>query len=324
LPRILVTGGAGFVGSHTAKALARAGMEPVVLDDLSAGHRWAVRYGPLVEGNLEDLSLLRKTLETYQVEGILHFAASIQVGESVANPQKYFRNNFVNTLGLLDAMVSAGVKNIVFSSSAAVYGNPEKTPIPEDHLKRPTSPYGESKLMMERAIEWYGRAYGLRWTALRYFNAAGADPDGELGESHDPESHLIPLVIAAALGRRPHVEVFGADYPTPDGTAIRDYIDVTDLAEAHVLALRLLISGGENAALNLGTGSGHSVREVIAAVERVSKRQVPFRDAPRRAGDPAVLVADPARAAKMLGWKPQRSGLDGIVEGAWRWTTRKA
>ncbi len=322
--KVLVTGGAGYVGSHAAKALARAGFEPVVFDNLSAGYRWAVRYGPFVAGNLEDIALLRATLETSKIEGVLHFAASIQVGESVANPQKYFRNNFVNTLGLLDAMVTAGVKNIVFSSSAAVYGNPDTTPIPEDHPKRPTSPYGESKLMMERAIEWYGRAYGLRWAALRYFNAAGADPDGELGEAHDPESHLIPLVMDAVLGRRAAVEVFGTDYPTPDGTAIRDYIDVTDLAEAHVLALRSLAGGGANEALNLGTGRGHSVREVIAAIERVSNRKVPFRDSPRRAGDPAVLVADPGRAAEILGWRPQRSELERIIEGAWKWATRRA
>jgi UDP-glucose-4-epimerase GalE len=321
--KVLVTGGAGYVGSHTAKVLARAGFEPVVFDNLSEGYRWAVRYGPLVEGDLEDAALLRKTLDAYKVEGVLHFAASIAVGESMANPQKYFRNNLVNTLALLDAMVAAGVKNIVFSSSAAVYGNPLKTPIPEDHPKNPTSPYGESKLMMERAIEWYGQAYTLNWAALRYFNAAGADPEGELGEAHDPETHLIPLVMDAALGRRPEVEIFGTDYATPDGTAIRDYIHVTDLAEAHVLALRSLVAGGASVALNLGTGNGHSVREVVAAVERVSKLKVPYRDAPRRAGDPPILVADPARALKTLSWKPQRPELDGIVEDAWKWAARK-
>ncbi len=323
MTRVLVTGGAGYVGSHTAKALAGAGFEPVVFDNLSTGFRSAVRYGPLAEGELEDAAFIRKTLESYGIESVLHFAASISVGESVENPQKYFSNNVVNTLHLLDAMVSTGVRNLVFSSSAAVYGNPERTPIPEDHRKNPTSPYGESKLMMERAIQWYAQAYSLRWAALRYFNASGADPAGELGEDHDPETHLIPLVIDAALGRRPHVQIFGTDYPTPDGTAIRDYIHVTDLAEAHVLALRSLVAGGQSVALNLGTGKGHSVREVVAAIERVSKLKVPYRDAPRRAGDPAILVADPARASDTLGWKPQRQELDTIVEDAWKWATRK-
>jgi UDP-glucose-4-epimerase GalE len=321
--KVLVTGGAGYVGSHTAKALAQAGMEPVVYDNFSTGYRNAVRYGPLVEGELEDTALIRRTLESHGIEGVLHFAAFIAVGESVANPQKYFRNNVVNTLHLLDAMVAAGVKNIVFSSSAAVYGNPEKTPIPEDHPKNPTSPYGESKLMMERAIHWCAQAFALRYAALRYFNASGADPEGELGEGHDPETHLIPLVIDAALGRRPDVQIFGTDYPTPDGTAIRDYIHVADLAESHVRALRWLAAGGDSVELNLGTGTGHSVREVVAAVERVSKLRVPFRDAPRRAGDPAILVADPARALGALDWKPQRAELDVIVEDAWKWAKRK-
>jgi UDP-arabinose 4-epimerase len=320
LTRALVTGGAGYVGSHATKALARAGFEPVVFDNLSTGHRWAVRWGKLAEGDLENPALLRRALADSGAEAVLHFAASIAVGESMTDPQKYFHNNVVNTLHLLDAMLECGVKNIVFSSSAAVYGNPETIPIPEDHPLRPSSVYGDSKLIMEKAIRWYGEAYGLRWAALRYFNAAGADAEGELGEEHDPETHLIPLVIQAALGRRAHVEVFGTDYPTPDGTAIRDYIDVSDLAEAHVLALRSLMEGGQCLAMNLGTGQGHSVREVIAAVERVSKMKVPARDAARRAGDPPVLVADPARAAEVLGWKPRQSQLDTIVERAWKWS----
>lgn len=317
--RVLVTGGAGFVGSHTAKALARAGYQPVVLDNMSAGHRWAVRWGTLVEGDLENTELTRKVLGEHRVEAVLHFAASIAVGESATNPQKYFCNNVVNTLKLLDAMLDGGVKCLVFSSSAAVYGDPETVPIPEDHPLRPTSPYGETKLIMERALKWYGQAYGIRWAALRYFNAAGADADGELGEAHDPETHLIPLVIQAAMGQRPHVEIFGADYPTPDGTAIRDYIDITDLAEAHVRALRHLMNGGESVALNLGTGQGHSVREVIASVERVSKARVPTRQAPRRAGDSPVLVADAKRANRVLNWTPARPDLDAIVENAWKW-----
>jgi len=283
-----------------------------------------------VEGDLADVDLVRRTLVEQKATAVIHFAASIQVGESVANPRKYFWNNVVNTLKLLDAMQDAEVKHIVFSSSAAVYGTPETTPIPEEHPQRPINPYGESKLMMERALKWYGDAYGLRWMALGYFNACGADLGSEVGEDHNPETHLIPLVIQAALGRRPFVEVYGNDYPTPDGTAVRDYIHVVDLAEAHVRALRHIFQGGESAALNLGTGQGLSVREVIAAVDRVvaaAQRQglaihhdrVPVRDGPRRAGDPPFLVADSRHARRVLGWAPQRSDLDTIVQSAWNW-----
>ena len=317
--RVLVTGGAGYIGSHTAKALAQAGHEVVVLDNFSGGHRWAVKWGPCVEGDLGDAALVTQALKTYGIDAVLHFAASIQVGESVRDPKKYFWNNVVNTLRLLDAMLATGVPHIVFSSSAAVYGNPESVPIPESHPTRPVNPYGDTKLMMERALQWYGAAYGIRWAALRYFNAAGADPDGELGEEHDPESHLIPLVIRAALGRAPYVEVFGTDYATPDGTAIRDYIHIVDLAAAHVKALQYLARGGESRALNLGTGEGHTVREVVAAVSKVAGGPVPVRDAPRRAGDPPALVADPAQAMSLLGWKPRYAGLSEIVESAWKW-----
>jgi UDP-arabinose 4-epimerase len=322
--RVLVTGGAGYIGSQTAKALAQAGHEIVVLDNLSAGHRWAVKWGPCVEGDLADAALVTAALKTYGIDAVMHFAASIQVGESVLDPKKYFWNNVVNTLRLLDAMTETGVAHIVFSSSAAVYGDPEKVPIPEDHPTRPVNPYGDTKLMMERALKWYGAAYGLRWTALRYFNAAGADPDGELGEEHDPESHLIPLVIRAALGRSPYVEVYGTDYATADGTAIRDYIHIVDLAEAHVKALEYLARGGESMALNLGTGQGHSVREVIAAVAKVAGGNVPTRGASRRAGDSPALVADPTKAMSVLNWKPKLSGLDQIVESAWRWHSRNS
>ncbi|HEV2349083.1 MAG TPA: UDP-glucose 4-epimerase GalE [Terriglobia bacterium] len=320
MKRILVTGGAGYIGSHTAKALAASGYEPIVLDDFSTGHRWAAKWGQLIGGGLHDTDLISQILKKHDIASIIHFAASLLVGESMAQPQKYFWNNVVNTLRLLDAMLQTGVKHIVFSSSAAVFGIPEKVPIPEDHPLRPINPYGETKLMMERMMHWYGAAYGLRSVALRYFNAAGADPQGEIGEGHDPETHLIPLVIQATLGQRPYVEVYGTDYPTPDGTAIRDYIHVTDLAEAHVLALRYLMGGGESAVLNLGTGRGYSVREVIAAVERCSSgRKVPFRDAPRRQGDPPALVADPGRAGIVLGWRPKHSSLDTIVQTAWKW-----
>jgi UDP-glucose-4-epimerase GalE len=320
--RVLVTGGAGYIGSHTAKALAKAGHEPHVLDNLSSGHRWAAKWGPLLEWDLADTEMLPQFLENERVEAVLHFAACLLVGESIQEPRKYFWNNVVNTLHLLDAMLEAGVKQIVFSSSAAVYGNPQEVPIPEDHPKEPVNPYGETKLAMERALKWYGNAYGLKWVALRYFNAAGADPDGELGECHDPEAHLIPLTIQAALGQRPLVEIYGTDYPTPDGTAIRDYIHVTDLADAHVRALDYLADGGESRALNLGTGQGNSVREVINSVGRISPRPVPFREGPRREGDPPVLVADASHAGKILGWKPQHSRLDAIIQSAWNWHSK--
>ncbi len=289
-----------------------------------------MRGGKLVEGDLADADLVRRTLVEHKATAVIHFAASILVGESVGSPRKYFWNNVVNTLKLLDAMQDAGVKHIVFSSSAAVYGTPETALIAEEHPQRPINPYGETKLMMERTLKWYGEAYGLRWIALRYFNACGADFDGELGEEHNPETHLIPLVIRAALGHRPYAEVYGNDYPTPDGTAIRDYIHVVDLADAHVRALEHILRGGESAALNLGTGKGLSVREVIAAVDRVveaARRQglsvpherVPVRDGPRRAGDPAFLVADPRRANQILGWTPRYSDIDSIVQSAWNW-----
>jgi UDP-glucose-4-epimerase GalE len=317
--RVLVTGGAGYIGSHTAKALAKAGHEPLVLDNLSSGHRWAVRWGRLLEWNLADTEMLPQFLEREKVEAVLHFAASLLVGESMRDPRKYFWNNVVNTLRLLDAMREAEVKRIVFSSSAAVYGYPQRVPIPEEHPKEPVSPYGETKLSMERALQWFGNAYDIRWIALRYFNAAGADPDGELGEAHHPETHLIPLIAQAALGRRPHIEIYGADYPTPDGTAIRDYIHVTDLAAAHVRALEYLADGGRSRALNLGTGQGYSVREVIRTVGRISPRPVPFREGPRREGDPPVLIADASHAGEALHWTPQYSDLETIVQSAWDW-----
>jgi len=255
----------------------------------------------------------------HHIEGVIHFAAHAYVGESVSEPRKYFHNNVANTLALLDAMMDVGVERIVFSSTCATYGLPESLPIGEDHPQRPVNPYGESKLFVERILQAYGHAYDLRWINLRYFNAAGADPDGELGEDHDPETHLIPLVIHAALGQRPWIDVFGTDYKTSDGTAIRDFIHVTDLADAHVRALRHLRNGGESLALNLGTGTGYSVREVIAAVERVGRCSVPVREAPPRPGDPPALVADARRAQSVLGWQPRYADLDVIVGTAWDW-----
>ena len=320
----MVTGGAGYIGSHTAKALSRAGFEPVVFDNLSEGHEWAVRWGPLMRGELADRSAISEALAAHQIGAVVHFAAHAYVGESVRDPRKYFRNNVVNTLNLLDAMVDAGVSRIVFSSTCATYGDPVRIPINEDHPQRPVNPYGESKLFVERVLHWYGGAYGMKWVALRYFNAAGADPEGELGEQHDPETHLVPIVIQAALGERPHVEVYGTDYETPDGTAIRDYVHVTDLADAHVRALTHLADSGQSIALNLGSGAGSSVRAIISEVERVSNRTFGVRNVARREGDPAILVADASRAKEKLGWEHRLSSPETIVETAWRWHNNPA
>jgi len=318
MERILVTGGAGYIGSQTAKAIAGSGFEPVVLDNFSAGHRWAVKWGPLVEGDLSDGDLILGALKDHKISSVIHFAAHAYVGESMADPGKYFRNNVANTLNLLDAMREAEVKHIVFSSTCATYGMPGELPLRESHPQAPVNPYGESKLFVERILKWYGRAYGMGWMALRYFNAAGADPGGEIGELHDPETHLIPLAQAAILGRQ-ELRILGTDFPTPDGTAIRDYIHVLDLADAHLRALQHLRDGGESMALNLGTGQGHSVREVVRMVEEVAGKPPKTREAPRRPGDPPELIADPTLAAKILGWRPRHSNLRTIIESAWRW-----
>src|SRR5688500_17310403 len=317
--RILVTGGAGYIGSHTAKRLAAAGHQPVVFDDLSQGHEWAVKWGPLERGSLSDPARLAEVFASRKIEAVVHFAANALVGESMTNPSKYFHNNTVGTLNLLDAMHRAGVPTIVFSSTCATYGDPVHVPIDETHPQAPVNPYGESKLMVETLLRWYGEIHGLRWIALRYFNAAGADPDGEIGEDHDPESHLIPLVIGAAQGTRPPVKMFGTDYPTLDGTAVRDYVHVMDLADAHRRALDRLQSGTPSQAINLGTGRGHSVKDVVDAVARVSGRRVPTVESDRRAGDPPELVAAPGRARDVLGWTCRYPDLDTIVGHAWAW-----
>ena len=316
---VLITGGAGYIGSHTAKFMSKAGHQPVVLDNLSAGHEHAAKWGPLERGELASADFVSGVFKRHKIEAVIHFAANACVGESMTNPRKYFRNNTVNTLNLLDAMVDAGVKEIVFSSTCATYGDPLRVPIDETHSQHPVNPYGESKFFVERILHWYAGAYGIRYAALRYFNAAGADPDGEIGEDHTPETHLIPLVIEAALGTRSHISLFGTDYSTPDGTAIRDYIHVNDLADAHVRALAHLKNGGGNLALNLGTGKGNSVREVIAVVEAVSRRIVPIKEAPRRPGDPAELVADARKARTVLGWEPRYPDIRTIAEHAWKW-----
>jgi UDP-glucose-4-epimerase GalE len=320
--RILITGGAGYIGSHTAMRLAQAGFDPIGYDNLSTGHRWAVKWGPLVEADLCDRAALQRALKHYNIEGAIHFAAHAYVAESMREPRRFFQNNVTCSLNLLDALLDAGVKNIVFSSSCAVYGVPDSTPIAENHPKLPVNPYGESKLFIERALGWYGQAYDMRWAALRYFNAAGADPGGEIGEVHSPETHLLPLVIETAMGRRDFVEIYGTDYPTPDGTAVRDYIHVTDLAEAHLLALRHLIAGGQSLAVNLGTGCGVSIREAVASVEAIAGKKINAKPAPRRPGDPPALVADPTQAANILGWQPKFSTLESIVATAWRWHNR--
>ena len=305
---ILVTGGAGYIGSHTCKALHNAGFTPVTFDNLVYGHREAVKWGPFIEGDLSDKVLLKKSLTDHDIEAVIHFAAFAYVGESMEQPQKYFTNNVVNTLNLLDVMHDTDVSHIVFSSTCATYGLPERIPIDESHPQQPVNPYGESKLFIERALKWHGVAHDLKYVALRYFNAAGADADREIGEDHEPETHLIPLLVQAALGQREQVSIFGTDYPTTDGTAIRDYIHVTDLGDAHVRALEYLLGGGESIALNLGTGRGHSVRDVITSVENMSGREGPGMNAPRRAGDPPEL-----------GWEPQHSSLDNITKTALEW-----
>ena len=319
MARVLITGGAGYVGSHCAKALSLAGHEGVVLDNLRSGHRDLVRWGPLIEADVRDAVALKAVLSRDRYDAVLHFAALAYVGQSVTEPGDYYDVNVNGTRTLLSAMVDAGVGSIVFSSSCAVYGEPSTVPITEVTPKDPINPYGFTKLVCERMMDDFGRAHGLRSVRLRYFNAAGADPDGETGEDHDPETHLIPLVLDAAAGRRTAVKVFGTDYPTADGTAIRDYVHVTDLATAHAAALRHLIEGGETLAVNLGAGRGVSVAEVIAAVERITGRRVPVETAPRRPGDPATLVADPTLAAARLGWTVARSTLDDLIRDAWAW-----
>ena len=316
---VLITGGAGYIGSHTAKTMARAGFTPVTLDNMSFGHPWAVKWGPLEQGELANVDFVRSIIRKHKIEAVVHFAANAFVGESMTDPRKYFQNNAVNTLNLLNVMLDEKVKTIVFSSTCATYGDPIRVPIDETHPQNPVNPYGESKLFVEKMLKWYGQAYGLRWTALRYFNASGADPDGEIGEDHDPETHLIPLIIQAAMGTRPNIGVFGTDWPTPDGTAIRDYIHVMDLADAHVKAVQRLVKGEESTAFNLGTGKGSTVREVIHAVEKVSGKKVKVVDSPRRPGDPPALVADAKKANTVLGWNCRYPGIETIVEHAWKW-----
>ncbi len=320
MAHLLVTGGAGYIGSHTLRALRRAGHTTVVIDDLRAGHEQLAQGAPLVRRDVGDRDAVARLLSTHgPFDGIVHFAASLSVPESVAKPLAYFHNNVANTVALLTEAVNHGVGAFVFSSTCAVYGIPERVPIDETNPLAPINPYGWSKLMIERVLEETGRAHGLRWSALRYFNASGADPEGGIGECHDPEIHMIPSALEATVGIRPGMKLFGTDYPTPDGTCIRDYIHVTDLADAHVRAVEALLAGEPGGAWNLGTGTGTSNREILEAVERVTGRPVPCEEAPRRPGDPPELVADPSRFRMATGWAPQHSDVDTIVATAWAW-----
>lgn len=319
---VLVTGGAGYIGSHACKALAAAGYRPVCFDSLVYGHESAVRWGPLVRGDILDRLALDAAIEQWKPVAVMHFAAFAYVGESVENPGKYYRNNVVGTLNLLEAMRDHGVSNLIFSSTCATYGLPQTATIGETHPQNPVNPYGASKLMIERMLADFDTAHGLRSISLRYFNAAGADPEGDIGEAHDPETHLIPLVLDVASGKRSHITIFGDDYVTPDGTCVRDYIHVTDLARAHLLALRSLVNGGRSAAYNLGNGRGFSVREVIATAAAVTGRDIAVLAGPRRAGDPPMLVSDAKRVREALGWTPEHPTLETMVETAWAWHLR--
>jgi len=316
---VLVAGGAGYVGAHASKALAQAGFEPVVLDNLSTGHRAFVRWGPFVAGDIRDAATVATAIRLHNCRAVLHFAASALVGESVHSPALYYENNVGGTLALLAGMREAGCSVLVFSSSCAIYGQPASVPIRENTRPDPINPYGATKLMAERALADYGAAYGLRAVVLRYFNACGADEAGELGELRQVETHLIPRAMMALQGHIDDFAVFGNDFETPDGTAIRDYVHVADLADAHVMSLRRLLAGDDGDVFNLGTGCGHSVAEVLRAIERVSGRPLPTIRGHRRAGDPATLIADPSRARDVLGFTPRRSDLDHIVRTAWRW-----
>lgn len=321
--KILVMGGAGYIGSHTVKKLKNCGYETVVVDNLVYGHREAVLSDYFYEVDMENKDKLSNVFKEHKIDAVIHFAAYAYVGESVTNPAKYYRNNVSNTINLLDVMRENGVGKIVFSSTCATYGNPEYTPLDENHPQNPVNPYGQSKLMVEKIFSDYARAYGLKYAALRYFNAAGCSTDGSLGESHTPETHLIPLVLKAVTGERPGITIFGTDYDTPDGTCIRDYIHVEDLADAHILALEKLSDEYPELKLNLGTGVGTSVKEIVESAKRVTGKDVPVILGERREGDPAVLYASNDKAKKILNWEPKYMDIDEIVKTAWNWEQNK-
>ena len=319
--RVLITGGAGYIGSHAAKALAQAGHEGVVYDNLATGHRWAVKWGPFEYGDINDTATLIEVMRRHRIEAVLHFAARSYVGESATRPDIYYRTNVAGSLSVLEAMRAVGVGKIVFSSTCATYGARNAMPLVEGMPQTPINPYGRTKLMVEEILADYASAYGIAAMVLRFFNAAGADPDGELGEEHAPETHLVPLILQAAAGLRPEIQLFGDDYPTADGTCVRDYVHVTDLGATHLAALSHL-AAGTMAAYNLGSGQGFSVREVLSAAERITGRTVPVRVVARRPGDPPRLVADTAAASAALGWAPRHSDLDSIIRTTWAWMTQ--
>jgi len=316
---ILIVGGAGYIGSHINKELTKQGYKTVVFDSLVKGHKEAVKWGEIYEGDLNNIEDIRGVFKKYPIEAVLHFAAFIEVGESVKDPQKYYQNNVKNTLNLFQVMLENDVKKIIFSSTAATFGNPQYVPIDEKHPQFPINPYGQAKLMVEKILGDYDVAYGLKYVALRYFNACGADLDTEIGENHNPESHLIPLILDAAAGKREDIKIFGTDYPTFDGTCVRDYVHVIDLAQAHILALKYLMDGNESNNFNLGNGKGFSVREVIDVTKKVTGVDFKVTEVERRAGDPPTLVADSKKAKEVLGWNPQYADLETIVSSAWKW-----
>jgi UDP-glucose 4-epimerase len=316
---ILIAGGAGYIGSHANKILNKRGFETVVYDNLSRGHREFVKWGHFVLGDVADKDQLRHCFKTYPIEAVMHYCAFCYVGESVDHPSEYYRNNVINTLNLLDVMVECGVKYFIFSSTCATYGNPLQIPMTEEHSQKPINPYGKSKLMVEQILKDYDAAYGIRHVCLRYFNAAGADPEGEIGEWHEPEPHLIPLALQVAAEQREHIQIYGTDYETPDGTCIRDYIHVNDLAAAHILALEYLQSGAPSDAFNLGNNNGFSVKEVIQSVGSVTGKTIKVVEAERRPGDPPILVGSAEKARQILGWQPQYTSLAEIIKTAWHW-----
>lgn len=315
---VLVAGGAGYIGSHVCKLLSKQGYNVIIYDNLSHGYEFLAKYGKFVLGDIGDRKHLELTLKNYKIDVVMHFCAYIEVSESIQNPRKYYHNNLYNALNLLDTMLDVGVNKIIFSSTAAVYGIPENIPIDEEEAKNPINTYGRTKWMVEQALKDYSDAHGLKYVAFRYFNAAGADPDGELGEAHEPETHLIPLILDAALGVRKSIKIFGTDYPTPDGTCIRDYIHVNDLATAHIKGIEFLFQGNNSDYFNLGNGTGFSVREIIDTVKKVTKTNFPVEEVERRPGDPPILIAKSDKAKKILNWTPEY-GIEDIIKHAWNW-----
>lgn len=316
---ILIVGGAGYIGSHINKELSKKGKKTLILDNLIYGHKEAVKWGEFIEADLNDKDKIRNIFQTYKISAVMHFAAFAYVGESVTNPQKYYQNNVINTINLLDVMIEFNVNNFIFSSTCATYGNPIEIPITESHPQNPINPYGQSKLMVEKILNDYSHAYDFNYVALRYFNAAGADIDCEIGEDHNPETHLIPLILDAALGKREDIKIFGSDYDTKDGTAVRDYIHVTDLADAHILALEYLLKGNKSNIFNLGNGDGYSVAEVIECARKVTKQEIKATKQDRREGDPDTLIGSAQKAKDVLGWNPRYPDLESILQTAWNW-----